>query len=58
MTENFVTAAELMSRVLGAPEFPIVVIDHPISSATTEALQVRARQAADECAQLLTGVIS
>ncbi len=53
MTENFVSAAELMAEVLGAPGFPFVVIPHPISSATTEQLIDRAKNAADECAALL-----
>lgn len=53
MTENFVSAAELMAEVLGAPGFPFVVIDHPISSATTEQLEARARRAADECVAVL-----
>lgn len=53
MTENFVSAAELMAEVLGAPGFPFVVIDHPISSATTEQLGERARKAADQCAAKL-----
>ena len=39
MTERFVSAAELMGRVLGMPGYPFVVIDHPISSASDEALR-------------------
>ena len=41
MTETFVSAAELMARVLGADGYPFAVIEHPISSA--------------DCARLLTG---
>ena len=55
MTEKFVSAAELMAQVLGAAGHPFVVIPHPISSATAEALARVARQAADECVALLTG---
>ena len=54
MTEAFVSAAELMCRVLGAEDYPFVVIDHPISSATTEQLTERAQQAAERIADLLT----
>lgn len=54
MTEAFVSAAELMGDVLGAPGYPFVVIDHPISSATTDQLAERARRAAEACAELLT----
>jgi len=55
MTERFASAAELMALVLGAPDFPFVVIQHPISSASTETLASRAAVAADECAALILG---
>jgi len=54
MTTQFVSAAELMAKVLGLPGYPFVVIDHPISSATLDELADRARRAADEVAALLT----
>jgi hypothetical protein len=38
MTKNFVSAAELMCRVLGMPGYPFAVIGHPISSASDEQL--------------------
>ena len=44
MTEKFVSAAELMSRVLGADGYPFAVIDHPVSSATSGELLARAEQ--------------
>ena len=53
MTEQFVSAADLMAQVLGAPGFPFVTVDHPISSASTEELGRRASVAADECAAIL-----
>ncbi len=55
MTSQFVSAAELMSRALGADGFPFVVIEHPISSASGDALDQRARQAAAESAAILLG---
>ena len=55
MTTKFVSAAELMARVLGADGFPFVVIDHPISSATQDALSDRARKAVVESAAILVG---
>lgn len=55
MTERFVSAAELMSEVLGAPGYPFVVIDHPISSASLDELAARAASAADDVAAALTG---
>ena len=43
-----------MSRTLGAADYPFVTIEHPISSATPEALDRAARAAAATCATLLT----
>ena len=43
MTTRFVSAAELMSRVLGMPDYRFVVIEHPISSASDAALEAAAR---------------
>ena len=45
MTSKFVSAAELMSRVLGAENYPFAVIDHPISSASELDLAQKAEQA-------------
>ena len=53
MTEKFVSAAELMARTLGAPDYPFVTIAHPISSADPDRLAAAARDAAAECADLL-----
>ena len=55
MTTKFVSAAELMAKVLGAAEYPFVVIDHPISSASGDTLDAWARQAARESMDLLIG---
>jgi len=55
MTSQFVSAAQLMARVLGADGYPFVVIEHPISSATPDALRERARAAAADSVRLLTG---
>ena len=46
MTERFVTAAELMARVLGMPGYPFIVIPHPISSASNAGLRAMAETAA------------
>lgn len=50
MTENFVSAAELMGQVLGADGYPFVVIEHPIASATPAQLAERAAAVADQIA--------
>jgi hypothetical protein len=39
MTARFVSAAELMARVLGMPGYPFVVIPHPVSSASDSELR-------------------
>ena len=44
MTCNFVSAAELMAKVLGMPDYSFAVIDHPVSSATDQELEARALQ--------------
>ena len=55
MTAKFVSAAELMARVLGVDTYRFAVIDHPISSASTETLVIQARQAALSGFDILTG---
>ena len=42
MTTRFVSAAEMMSRVLGMPGYAFAIIDHPVSSATNAILRERA----------------
>ena len=54
MTEKFVSAAELMARVLGADGHPFVTILHPISSATDEQLMAAARAAAEQVVLMTT----
>jgi hypothetical protein len=53
MTTRFVSAAELMSRVLGMPEFAFAVIDHPVSSATGAGLAAMARATIEQARRLL-----
>jgi hypothetical protein len=43
MTSRFVSAAELMCRVLGMPGYQFVTIGHPISSASDAQLEEYAR---------------
>jgi hypothetical protein len=53
MTSRFVTAAELMCRVLGMPDYSFVVIDHPISSASDARLADYARATLKQARRLL-----
>lgn len=53
MTTRFSSAAELMSRVLGVPDFRFAVIDHPISSASDELLEAYARATIAQAREIL-----
>jgi hypothetical protein len=56
MTTRFVSAAELMSRVLGMPGYAFAVIEHPVSSADDASLARMAEHALEEARrQLLLG---
>lgn len=55
MTTRFVSAAELMARVVGFPGYEFAVIPHPISSASDEALRGMAETAVREARRLLLG---
>ncbi len=55
MTEQFVSAAELMARVLGAAAYSFVTIAHPISSVSDQELAERARRAAHASVAILQG---
>ena len=54
MTTRFVSAAELMSRVLGMPGFAFAVIDHPVSSASDQALAAMAQATIGQARDLLS----
>lgn len=56
MTTRFVSAAELMARVLGFASYPFAVIPHPISSADDAALRAMADAAAAQARRLLLAV--
>ena len=53
MTSKFVSAAEMMSRALGAEEYAFVIIDHPISSASKIKLKIQASIALKEGVNLI-----
>ena len=53
MTSKFVSAAEMMSRALGAEEYPFVIINHPISSASKDELKIQASIALKEGVNLI-----
>ena len=53
MTTRFVSAADLMARVLGFSGYEYAVIAHPISSANDEALREMAAAAIIQVRRLL-----
>jgi hypothetical protein len=53
MTTWFVSAAELMARVLGFPGHEFAVIPHPISSAGDDELRAMAVAAMEQARRLL-----
>ena len=53
MTTRFVSAAELMARVLSFTGYEFAVIPHPISSADNDALRQAAASALNNAHRLL-----
>ncbi len=47
MTTQFVSAAKIMSRVLGNPDYGFAIIEHPVSSATNDGLKQQAGATVD-----------
>lgn len=52
-TEPFVSSARAMSRIGGIPDYPFVMLPHPLGSLGRDALHERAMQAAPEVVQIL-----
>jgi hypothetical protein len=48
MTTRFVSAAQLMGRVLGMADYAFAVIGHPVSSATDVGLAEMARDTIEQ----------
>jgi hypothetical protein len=53
MTTRFVSAAEMMCRVLGMPNYKFAIIGHPISSASDAKLAEYARATVEQARHLL-----
>ena len=53
MTTRFVSAAELMARVLGMPGYAFAVIPHPVSSASDDDLRAMAASTVEQMRRLL-----
>ena len=52
-TEPFVTSADAMAALGGAPDYPYVVVPHPLGSRTMEQLRELASRAAPDVLGIL-----
>ena len=54
MTDHFVASARAVAALNGLPEYPFVVIDHPIANDRDDALRSKAESVVAQIAALLT----
>lgn len=52
-TEPFIVTARNIARVMGMPDYPFAVLDHPIGSCTPDEIKQRAIVAADQAECIL-----
>ena len=52
-TEPFIPTAQNIARVLGLPDYPFVVVDHPIGSLTHDEVRQRAQHSYEQAKGLL-----
>jgi hypothetical protein len=55
ITTEFVRETQLTRQALGMPDFEPVVIDHPVSSITSEEIDARVRQIRERAERVWTG---
>lgn len=54
MTDRFVKSAQVVAQVNGLPEYPFVVIGHPVANDSDEALKAKAEAAVPRIVEILT----
>lgn len=54
-TSEFVRASRAQSAVLGMPQLGIVVIDHPLSTLSSDQISARAQQALPQVTKIWLG---
>ncbi len=54
-TFPFEPTSKMIARTLSLPDFPFALVEHPIGSASAEALAARAVAAYEQGAQILLG---
>ena len=52
-TEPFISSGKAMSKIGGIPDYPFVVVPHPLGSLSMDQLRERAMQAAPEVLKVL-----
>lgn len=55
LTRPFTATARAIARLRGIPEYPFVVIDHPIGSVDEAGLRARAQQAVTQIEAIILG---
>jgi hypothetical protein len=53
-TDQFVASAKAQAAICGNPDYPFVVVPHPIGSLTPGELRERARAATGQVVEILT----
>jgi hypothetical protein len=53
-TDQFVASAKAQAAICGNPDYPFVVVPHPIGSLTPVELRERARAATGQVVEILT----
>ena len=53
-TDQFIASAKAQAAICGNPDYPFVVVTHPIGSLTPDELRERARAAASQVIEILT----
>ena len=53
-TSPFIVTAKKIARTMGLPDYPFVVIDHPLGSLEKDELQMRAVAAYEQALGIIT----
>ena len=54
-TEPFEVTSKNIARMLGIPDYPFVILDHPLGSLTEDEINERAAAACEQAIGILTG---
>ena len=54
-TAPFEVTSKNIARMLGIPDYPFVILDHPLGSLTEDEINERAAAACEQAIKILTG---